>query len=265
MTIRRGTDAAAKDADNPLPSLVIEAAREFFIAARRAPFPFSCAIKSHVPAARGLGSSATVRLGVLHGLNALSGTRFGRKKLFVLASALEGHPDNAAAASFGGFTVVRNLHVQRFRVSPRVYFVLLVPTVEVRTQQARDFLPPNIPRSDAVKSAGNAAAIVAAFASAKYHELREAFWDGLHQPYRKLLLPFLDEVIASAVGAGALGAFLSGSGSAVCAITLDKPKLVAEAMMRAARMMTCDILVTRADNTGVRVLRSGARAQSTRE
>jgi len=66
-------------------------------------------------------------------------------------------------------------------------------------------------------------------------------------------MPFLPGVIAAAEKAGALGAFLSGSGSTICAITLQYPDQVAAAMKRAARL-ACRTIVTRADNRGAQIL-----------
>src|SRR5215510_3304809 len=88
--------------------IVSEAADRFFKQARRHAFPFSCSIVEQVPRSRGLGGSATVRLGILLALNRLSGDPLDRFAAFRLCAELEGHPDNAAPASFGGFTVVQS-------------------------------------------------------------------------------------------------------------------------------------------------------------
>jgi homoserine kinase len=193
-----------------------------------------------------------------------------------LCAELEGHPDNAAPASLGGFTVVVGRDaalrrpigaarrpyqrdgfptVQRFIVLPRLYFVLLVPELEIRTSIARKLLPSKISHAAAVENCANACAIAAAFASKDYEKLRGVFADHLHQPFRTKLMPFLPYVIAAAEKAGALGAFLSGSGSTICAITLQHPDRVAAAMKRAARSSSRTI-VTRADNRGARSIRS---------
>ncbi len=88
------------------PRIVSEAAHRFFKQARRRSFSFSYDIVEQVPRSRGLGSSATVRLGVLFALNRLSGNPLDRAAIFRICAGLEGHPDNAAPATFGGFTVV---------------------------------------------------------------------------------------------------------------------------------------------------------------
>jgi len=146
--------------------------------------------------------------------------------------------------------------IQRFGVSPQLYFVLLVPALEIRTSIARRLLPSKISHAAAVENCGNACAITAAFASKNYKNLRNAFVDFIHQPFRAKLMPFLPGVIAAAEKAGALGAFLSGSGSTICAITLQHPDRIAAAMKRAARPSLSRTIVTRADNRGAHVIRS---------
>jgi homoserine kinase len=142
---------------------------------------------------------------------------------------------------------------QRFEVSPRLYFVLVIPELEIRTSAARKILPVRISRVAAVESCVNACAITAAFASHDYEKLRGAFGDQLHQPFRTKLIPFLPRVIAAAEKSGALGAFLSGSGSAVCAVTLRNPQKVAAAMQDAAKSTSARTFVTIADNRGVQI------------
>ena len=251
--------------------IVSEAAHRFFSEARRRAFSFSCSIMEQIPRSRGLGSSATVRLGVLLALNQLSGNPLDQLKMFQLCAELEGHPDNAAPAIFGGFTVVvgtprchesfraSEQHakptVQRFAVSPRLNFVLLVPDLEIQTSRARNVLPSKISHAEATESCANACAITAAFASQEYEKLCGVFADHLHQPYRTRLVPFLPAVVSAAEKAGALGAFLSGSGSTICAITLQDRDRIAAAMKRAAKIHAHTIL-TSADNQGARVVPS---------
>jgi homoserine kinase len=231
-------------------------ARLFFKRAEIKSFPFCYSIEQEVPRSRGLGGSATVRLGVLHALNRLAGGPLNRLSIFHLCAELEGHPDNAAPASFGGFTVVRGANVQRFDVSSRLYFVLLIPALEVKTSLARRILPARVSRPEAIETCANACSITAAFASHNYQHLRESFGDHLHQPFRKKLIPFLSRVIAAAEDAGALGAFLSGSGSTIAAVTLKDPQTVAEAMRYEINDCNARVLITRADNIGARFLKS---------
>jgi len=249
------------------PRIVSDAAERFFNQARFHKFLFSFSITEQVPRCRGLGSSATVRLGILLGLNRLSGEPLDRLTLFRLCAESEGHPDNAAPAAFGGFTVVQSIGssspargkrhtcatVQRFEVAPRLYFVVLVPELQIETARARRILPSNISRVAAVENCANACAITAAFASLDYEKMRGTFSDNLHQPFRAKLIQFLPRVIAAAERAGALGAFLSGSGSAIAAVTLQAPEKIATAMARAAAAPARTI-IARADNRGAQAL-----------
>jgi homoserine kinase len=189
-------------------------------------------------------------------LNELAGRPLDRFSIFQLGAELEGHPDNAAPASFGGFTVARGEDVQRFAVLSRLGFVLLIPDFEIKTSLARRVLPAKITRIAAAENCANACAITAAFASRHYENLRGNFIDQLHQPFREKLIPFLPRVIAAAEEAGALGAFLSGSGSSICAITLQNQDKVATAMSSAAKSLSARVVVTRADNRGVRLQHS---------
>ncbi len=236
-----------------LPPMMREAGEAFFARARVKPFAFSCSVAGEIPASRGLGSSVTVRLGLMMGLNQLAARPLPRQQLFQMCAELEGHPDNAAPAAFGGFNIVRPAVRQRFSVAGELKIVLLIPDFEVRTSDARALLPDNLRRLDAVESCGNACAIAAAFASGEYENLRGAFADRLHQPFRKTLIPFFDNVVAAAESAGALGAFLSGSGSTIAAVTLHDPERVADAMSAAAPA-TARVIITTADNRGARVV-----------
>jgi homoserine kinase len=230
------------------------AAAAFFKRVGSKPFPFTCQIAGDIPPSRGLGSSAALRTGVLLGLNELADRPLQRGDLFEICARLEGHPDNAAPACYGGFNVVRGLDRQMFTVSARLHFVLLVPDFEIATTAARRLLPSRIDRLHAVENSRNACAITAAFASREYQSLRGAFADHLHQPFRKKLIPFLDDVIAAAESAGALGAFLSGSGSTICAITRRSPEKISRAMLAGADSPRARTILTTADNRGARVL-----------
>ena len=251
------------------PRIVSDAAERFFKQTRRRAFSFSCSIVERVPRCRGLGSSATVRLGILLGLNQLSGEPLdrlnpvsdyapNRKDILITL-----HRPPSAASPW--YRVARQrlacarpseracATVQRFDVASRLYFVLLVPDLEIETARARRILPSKISRVAAVENCANACALTAAFASRDYEKMRGAFSDNLHQPFRAKLIHFLPRVIEAAERAGALGAFLSGSGSAIAAVTLEAPEKIATAMARAAAV-PAHTIITHADNRGAQVL-----------
>ncbi len=241
----------------PLPAMVAATAKSYFNGSGLTPFPFSWKIKGSVPQARGLGSSVTVRLGVLLGLNELAGRPVSREGIFRLCAELEGHPDNAAPALFGGFTIARALQQPlRYAVASSLRFVLLIPDFEVATPDARKVMPKSISVADAAANAADAAVIAAAFATKRYELLQGAFGDRLHQPYRTKLVPFLPEVIAAAEKSGALGGWLSGSGSTICALAPDE-----ESTSRIAKAMKANspkgskILICSPDNKGAHVVK----------
>lgn len=233
------TSPIAEDARPGATRMLSEAAAAFFLRARRKSFGFEIAITGDVPLARGLGSSVTARLGCVAALNVLAGEPLDRQALLEVVTALEGHPDNAAPAVFGGFTaaglVGKEVRVQRFRISPATVFVTLIPDFEVPTPEARKLVPGQFSKADTVHSLGRSALITGAFASGKLEQLRGLFDDRLHQPYRTALIPQLPAVIAAGEKAGAVGGWLSGSGSTIICLVIDGPTTahrVARAMQR---------------------------------
>lgn len=240
-----------------VPEMVTQTAESFFMGSGLEHFPFSWKIKGKVPQARGLGSSVTVRLGTLLALNELSGRPISRHGLFRLCANLEGHPDNAAPAIFGGFTIARGARDPiRYDVSEEAAFVLLIPDFEVATPDARKVMPKTIPITDAAANAADAAVIAAAFATKRYELLQGALGDRLHQPYRAQLVPFLDEVIAAGEEAGALGGWLSGSGSTICCLAkgMAEARKVAQAMRRTAPK-GATTMICHPDNKGAVLIR----------
>jgi homoserine kinase len=240
-------------------SIVAEAAGLFFKKTGQEPFRFGCRIEGEVPQARGLGSSVTVRAGILLGLNALSGANLSRESLCGLCAELEGHPDNAAAALFGGFAIVNKARnrVDRFEVDPRLKFVLFIPDFEVRTDDARKVVPATFTRQAVVENLANASLIAAAFASREYERMHDAFSDQMHQPYRQHLVPFLPQMFGAALKGGALGGFLSGSGSTLAFLTLTDGHDVVAAIREAAPTTKGETLIVTADNLGAQIRDSG--------
>ena len=242
-------------ANAPLPPMVQATAKSFFLGSGLPSFPFSWIIRGKVPQARGMGSSVTVRLGVLMGLNELSGRPLSRHGLFRLCADLEGHPDNAAPAMFGGFTIAReHQDPLRYKISTDIRFVILIPDFEVSTPEARRVMPKSITIADAAANAADAAVISVAFATKKYALLKGAFEDRLHQPHRMKLVPFLQPVIRAGESAGAFGGWLSGSGSSICCIAPDqKTANVVARSMRDAAPKNSAVVISAADNRGARL------------
>jgi homoserine kinase len=243
-------------ADKPAAeALVRESADLFFQDVRMKPFGFDVAVKGNVPIARGLGYSSTLRGGIIAGLNQLSAAKLTGKTLLHLVTQLEGHPDNASPAVLGGFTVSgivdKNTRCLRFDVDPALKAVTLIPNFQVRTSAARKLMPKEFSRADAAHALNRSALIVAAFASKNYAVLSGVFDDRFHQPYRARLVPQLNRVISAGVTAGAIGGFLSGSGSSIICLTLQNTAKVATAMQ--SELPDSEVVVLNAENKGLRV------------
>ncbi|MBM3857842.1 MAG: homoserine kinase [Verrucomicrobia bacterium] len=237
-----------------LPFIAQEAADLFFKKSDQKSFPFSLTITGDVPRSRGLGSSVTVRLGIFMGLNQMLGNPLSSSVLYELCTSLEGHPDNVAAALLGGFTIARQNHFPlHYNISSELFFVLLIPNFEISTEAARKLLPANIPITEAAANAADAAVIATAFVTQNYQLLQGAFHDRLHQPFRTPLIPFLSKMIHVAEETGALGGWLSGSGSTIAIIALGKEKAtqVAAALHKVAPAES-KIVITTANNEGVK-------------
>jgi homoserine kinase len=258
LNVTNSVTLSIKRPSLPHPSIVQEAAQSFFLGSSLTPFDFSWKISGKVPQARGLGSSVTVRLGILMGLNALAGSPLSRSGLLRLCAELEGHPDNAAPAMLGGFTIARSgREPLRYSVAPSLRFVLLIPDFEVATPDARRVMPKSIGIADAAANAADAAVIAAAFATRDYSLLCGAFGDRLHQPYRAPLVPFLLDVINAGEEAGALGGWLSGSGSTICCLAEGETvaKKVSLSMRKKAPKGSLSLICS-ADNKGAHLIKS---------
>jgi homoserine kinase len=239
-----------------------EAMDAFFRRSKVKPHGAQVEVKGDVPTTGGLGSSVTVRLGIVFALNELDGRPLSDAALLEVVTELEDHPDNAAPALFGGFVVSGivggTIRYRRFNVPPSLKFVVCVPDFPVSTEKARALLPKQVSMSDAVDNMKRVALITSIFATGDYSLLRGLFDDKLHQPYRKKLIPMLDDVIKAGVEAGALAGWLSGSGSSIMCITEQKEKAVAEAMVNifAKQQIRCEPHILVADNDGTRVKRA---------
>ena len=178
--------------------------------------------RSAIPIARGLGSSAAAIVGGAVAANALLGEPFDRRTLLRIASEVEGHADNVAAALYGAFTVAMpddGGPVATRLVFPRMWRIcLLIPVRLLSTEDARAILPSQVSRDDAVFNVAHAAALIAAVMRSDGALLALAMADRLHQPVRTKLVPALGEIIAAAREAGAFGAALSGAGPSVLAV-----------------------------------------------
>ncbi len=218
---------------------------------------------NRIPLARGLGSSAAAIVSGLMAANELyKPSPLTPRDLFQYAATLEGHPDNAAPAVFGGLTVTVKQHkaVEAFplKVHKNLCVVVCIPEFELATSKARGVLPNTVLREQAVDNISRTALLTAALERGLWSALSEATKDFIHQPHRAALVPGLDEVLAAARGAGECGAALSGSGPTIAAFCRKGPaaKAIGAAMQTgfSRRGIKSSFQVLSVDLKGARVI-----------
>jgi homoserine kinase len=173
---------------------------------------FTFRISSAIPLSGGLGSSAAVTVA---GLAAADHLFELDADLLALATELEGHPDNAAAALLGGFVICADGGATRFDAPAGLEAILVVPHTPVRTAEARRAMPADVPIADAVFTGAHTALLVHGLVSGDWDLVTRGLHDRLHQPRRRHLYPRSMEVVELAPKLGALGATISGAGPTV--------------------------------------------------
>jgi homoserine kinase len=173
---------------------------------------FEFTIRSAVPLSGGLGTSAAAYVA---GLMAADSLFELDAPLLSVATRLEGHPDNAAAALLGGFVVCVGARAARFDVPAGLEAILVVPHKHVRTAKARAALPAQVPLTDAVHNVGHASMLVLGLVRGDWDLVSAGLHDRLHQPRRQSLYPQSMALVRRAEELGALGATISGAGPSV--------------------------------------------------
>jgi homoserine kinase len=176
------------------------------------PDRFTFHIRSAIPLSGGLGSSAAA---YVSGLLAADHLFELDADVLALATELEGHPDNVAAALHGGFVICADGEATRFDPPAGLEAVVVVPDAAVRTKAARAALPPEVPMGDAVFNVSRASLLVLGLARGDLDLVARGLEDRLHQPRRASLYPRSMELVARARELGALGATISGAGPSV--------------------------------------------------
>lgn len=202
-------------------NLALKAVKALYNHIGGAPPALDIHMDNAIPLARGLGSSSAAIVGALTAANAFSGAGLRKDELFLLAVELEGHPDNVAAAVYGGLTIAYKLGdkfgVRCCHPAANIGAALLVPGAGLSTAKARAALPAETPRANAVFNIGRTALLVEALLTGDLENLAVAVEDALHQPWRRGLIPDYNVTEYTCYQAGAKGVALSGAGPTLIA------------------------------------------------
>lgn len=182
-------------------------------------------INTDVPVSRGLGSSATCVVGGIMGANALCNNKLSKEEMLMLATKLEGHPDNVAPAIYGGLcaSLMNNnkAYNVNYEINKDIKFIALVPNFETTTKSAREVLPKTVDYKDATYNVSRIAVLLKALEQGNEELILNSLDDKLHQPYRKTLIHEYDEVKRICLDNKAFGFAISGSGSTLMALSKD--------------------------------------------
>jgi len=208
-------DASGLDVSNGRDNLVVRAFESL-----RPAEGIAFRLRSEIPLARGLGSSAAAIVAGLFAADHLFELALSKEEMLARATELEGHPDNVAAAIYGGF-VVCGLDpggapsAARFDPPGGLEGIAVIPAEEVSTERAREAIPAEIPLADAVANVSAASQLILGLQTADLDLVARGLEDRIHQPRRRDLYPRSMELVDSARELGALGATISGAGPTV--------------------------------------------------
>ncbi|NLJ70659.1 MAG: homoserine kinase [Clostridiaceae bacterium] len=201
-------------------------------------------IRSDVPVAKGLGSSATCYVAgagaaqwiaeqlysanqIKSDYNTYNVNPFSKDAILAIASTIEQHPDNLSPAVFGGLQLAAILDsdnlpqvvTQELNVSPEVNFIISIPNFSLKTAKARGVLPAEVARADAIFNIRALGYLLKGMSDANHDLLSLGLQDKLHQPYRAGLIPNFYEILNVGTKSGACGSVLSGAGPSILTIT----------------------------------------------
>lgn len=241
-------------------NLSFQAAYKVFKMCGYSPKGLRIKINNHIPITRGLGSSAASIVAGAVAANEICRKKLSQNELIQLCAEFEGHADNVVAAFLGGLTISgyknEQLIYKNFFVRHGIRVIIAIPqSLEVKTKDAVAILPNKVPFDDAVFNISRVAFFVSGIISDDLETMGLGMEDHLHQPYRKVLIPGLEDVFEATKKAGAHGVSLSGAGSSVVAITNRYPQPIGEVMKKAFRQngIEAKVIILDVDNEGVKV------------
>jgi homoserine kinase len=187
--------------------------------------PCKVILESNIPLTRGLGSSASAIVAGIELADLVGNIGMTKHEKLLFATEMEGHPDNVGASLYGGLVIgcyqqgqVDMLSIPNLSME----MVAVIPQEELLTKVARDVLPNIFPYQDAIKASATANLLIGALLSENWDLAGKMMeLDLFHQPYRRQLIPFYEEIEKSAKSNGAFGVALSGAGPTVLCFTKE--------------------------------------------
>jgi len=216
--VATGCDSAiCSQVDN---HLILTTYKEVLESEKKRAIPLALSIENEFPIGKGCGSSAAARLAGIALAVHFGRLRWSSSRIVGEASRREHHSDNAAACWMGGVTVSRTFgdgeaHVARFVPKGKWPLLLAIPDESLPTEEAREVLPSQYSREDAVANIQNSMLLLAALFQGDRKLLASVLEDRIHQPYRAQLCPLLPALQGLTATDGVLGAVLSGAGPSV--------------------------------------------------
>ena len=206
-------------------NIVYKAIELLYNSIGQTPSELKITIRTHIPIARGLGSSAAVIVGGLIAANELLGRPADEAALLSIATEIENHPDNITPAIVGGF-VVASIEEDGSVVYSKMNWpkdwniTVCIPDYELATDIARSVLPSEVPMKDAIFNLKHTAMLVQAVNSHDEKLMKIALQDRLHQQYREKLIPGLKEINeALKHEENVMGVVISGAGPSILVIS----------------------------------------------
>ncbi|MGB1308943.1 MAG: homoserine kinase [Oceanihabitans sp.] len=230
---------------------------------------FEIEILKKIKPGSGIGSSSASASGTVFAINELLGKPYNKTQLSnfamkgeAVASGSE-HADNIAPAIFGGFTLVKSnkpLEILELPTPANLYATIIHPQIEVKTADARNILPKNIPLKNAITQWSNVGSLVHALHTNNYDLLGKSLQDVIVEPYRSTLIPHFNEVKKTAINNGALGCGISGSGPSIFSLSegLETAKKVEKAIQEIYAKTEIDFytFTSKINHEGIRTLKS---------
>ena len=211
---------------------------QFYQHIQQTPPHLEITIKLGVPLSRGLGSSATAIVGGLLGANNLAGNPLSQAEIMQMAISIEGHPDNVVPALLGN-CLLSVEDCGDWQITPIPWHqdiipIVAIPNFELSTREAREVLPTEYSRADAIFNISRMGLLIRALETNNPAWLKTALADKLHQPYRQKLITGYQEVEQAALDAGAYGMVISGAGPTLLALANpERVEQVVKSMLEA--------------------------------